>query len=359
MSLSETELRQRIGIRACQLLDQEDARATEWATACALAGYAVGAGLSQDEFITVVSGSDFAETLARENGRDRTNRLRARLAKAYRYADETYVPSGDYAGTLPDRLRALLGQIEAHEWKGRTKHSDRVVAVAIVSKAIRINVYTLDFSARDLSLAAGVGVQTAQRAVKRLEKLGLLKVSKGSGGAAQRLKLDVSWLRVNVRHIKTSPLVDSYVSHDDSQTVQPPQHPAFLAGALGPNAGLIWANLPDEPVTVADVADRLKLSRSTVKRALRRMADHRLLVMTPGRGRQGDVYEISPELAADALDVIAEEYGTHDWADRKSAEYQKHRQAFGFIIERERVSQAERSKKISDEFWDQLAAVHP
>ena len=127
-------------------------RYSPWATASAVAMYA---GYSEDEFVQLVSESDFAYVFATENGRDRSNRLEGRLRKVWDKAEDGWNPPLREATDVRERLAALSQRIADYPRSGRTAATDHAVAVALVVWAHEVGVWTLDAGCRELSLRAG------------------------------------------------------------------------------------------------------------------------------------------------------------------------------------------------------------
>ena len=117
---------------ALDLLSGADGRYSEWATASAVAMYAMNAGYTEDEFVKLVSASDFAYVFATEDkGRDRSNRLASRLAKVWARAEDAWNPPLREITDVRERLAALSQRIADHPWSGRTAGTDRAVAVVV------------------------------------------------------------------------------------------------------------------------------------------------------------------------------------------------------------------------------------
>ena len=139
-----SELRERLPQAALDLLDCKDGRYSEWATACAIAMYAMNAGFTEDEFVCLVTGSDFAYVFVTEDhGRDRSNRLESRLRKVWSRVDDGWNPPLGSVEDVRRKLEELSQRLAAHKWAGRTGGSDRAVALALVSWAHEIGVWTI------------------------------------------------------------------------------------------------------------------------------------------------------------------------------------------------------------------------
>ena len=189
--------RERLPDAATAILDGRDGRYSEWATARALAMYALGAGLTEDDFVDVVTGTDFAAVFATENGRNRPERLVTRLRKAYAGAEDHYEePLGDRE-SVRERLAELSGRIDAYPWSGRTRSVDKAVALSVVAYGHERGAWTFNVGVREVAERACVGKSSAGRALVRLVAKGLLRRGESSDRPddAQAWELNLAWER--------------------------------------------------------------------------------------------------------------------------------------------------------------------
>lgn len=319
-------LREKLPAAALRLLDCEDGKATEWGTATSLARYGLHRGLTEDEFVIVVSASDFAVYLASENGRDRSHRLESRLRKAWHWAEETQeVPLKQ--GELRPRLAGLLDRVAAHRWTGRSGASQRAVALAVVSKGYELNVWTVDASTRDVALAAGVSKATAARALRSIAETGLWTVSDNGAGMASTITLDLRWNNTKGDEeagdsVPETPLRDRIT------------HPVFLRAALGPTAERLWFALSEAEggMTVTEAVEKVGASRSTTQRTLKRLADNGMAV---AEGHHPVRYTFV-SVDVEHLDRIADEFGVLDWEDRTADRIKREREGYAKLQEQRR-----------------------
>ena len=191
---------------------------------------------------------------------------------------------------MRERLAALSQRIAEHPWSGRTAGTDRSVAVALVTWAHEVGVWTLDAGCRELSLRANVGRTTASRALTRLAAKGLVSRSSGTTRTdkhTQRWVLDLDWnLLAKTGHINLSPLGKEIMCPTLAES-----HPVFLPSGLGRTAGRIWLDLaehPGEGATAAEIAQRTAIPLRSVTRVLRdKLLPNRLVVACGNRRTKG------------------------------------------------------------------------
>ncbi|MFR9803192.1 hypothetical protein ACL02T_12940 [Pseudonocardia sp. RS010] len=318
------ELRAQLPAKARAYLDLEDSKYSEWATVCSIATYCMNAELTEDDFVTLVLGSDFADILASENGRDRSERLHQRLGKAWAAVEEAWQPPIGSKQDLRERLVDLHETLRAFRFPGRGHATDRTVSLAVVEYCHELGAYTPLLTTRFVSTLAGVSHSTANRSLGRLTDLGLL-ADHGVGDTGGTVyRLNVGWTN---GHTETSNATRGERLTCPTLSIEP-KHPAFLNGALGSIAGRLYFELdPDTPVTATEAAKVLGLNRKTVERNLTRLVDHGLFRKCEGRPAKYVQNDLLPE----DLDEIAKAYGTFDWHDRQSEKYARQRECFAEI----------------------------
>jgi predicted transcriptional regulator len=316
---------------ALDLLSCEDARHSEWATACAIGMYAMNAEYTEDEFIQLVLESDFAYVFATEDkGRDRSNRLERRLRKVWARVEDGWNPPLRETTNVRERLEALSQRIADHDWPGRTASTDRAVALALVQWAHEIGVWTLGAGTRELALRASVVHATAKKALGRLAAVGLIKPStqtKRKPNHCQRWELDLDWgIMANIDPYGSFP--PGVSSYGLNVAVN---HPVFLGSALGPTAGRVWMYLAEhqDGARVEAIAEGTGISDRTLRRVLaEKLVPNGLVVAevdSAGRGRPAQVYRLDPNVS---LDEIAESFGVLGWHERTAERYERERAGF-------------------------------
>lgn len=324
------DLRSRLPQPAIDLLDRRDGKYSEWATASGLAMHCLNAEVSEDEFVAVVSESDFAYDFATENGRDRSNRLESRLRKVWARAEADWNPPLS-AGDVRQRLAHLLTTIERHSWTGRSSATDRKVAATLVSFGHELGKWTVDASTRDLSIRTGFGTSTISRSLVRLAEQGLIRRKPGTErGKATTWIINLAWARDIVDHTNLSPHRENSVSRYVPPTpvlVSGLSHPVFLRSALGPNAERLWDKLNTEggSHTAAQLAVLAGMNVRTVRRNLRRLVGDGLVSESHGTPAE---YEAA-HATVDTLDRVASEYGVAlDWEWQTAEAYSRQRDGY-------------------------------
>ncbi|MGH3894785.1 MAG: hypothetical protein ACRDTW_24750 [Rhodococcus qingshengii] len=337
-------LRTKLPERAQALLDGRDGSYSEWATASALAMYALNAGLNEDEFVSVVTDSDFASEFATENGRDRSSRLDSRLRKVWERAEDDWNPGLGSIQDVRDRIAALSNRLDQDIWTGRTASTDRAVALALVAWAHELGTWTVDASSRELGLRAGVGNRTASRALQRLADIGVVRQveMKRVTGHAQTWALNMDWTPIEVP--STNGHNDTHISTYGGRGICVSlchfgtDHPAFLGSALGRTAERIWLDLAENgDSTVSELAQRLGINLRTTRRNLdERLVPNGLVMKADGRPA---VYSVDPTADADRLDRIAESFGTLDWQHRTAERHERERAGFAELLRQQEQQQ--------------------
>jgi predicted transcriptional regulator len=330
---------------AHDLLCLEDAKHSEWATACAIGMYAMNAGYTEDEFIQLVLESDFAQTFATEDkGRDRSNRLASRLSKVWDRVEAGWNPPLREVTNVRERLEALSQRLANHRWTGRTASKDRAVALALVQWAHEVGVWTLGAGTRELGLRAGVAHATAKKALDRLAALKLIKrdtQTKREGNRCQRWELNLDWgITDNIDPYE--PFPPGARSYGLNMSVN---HPVFLGLALGHTAERVWRDLAEHPEgsKAEAIAERTGLSLETVRRTLsKKLVPNGLAVaeaQTKGRGRPAKVYRLVP---AASLDEVAGTFGVLDWHERTTERYERERGGYREVQRQQEQRKRER-----------------
>lgn len=289
----------------------------------------MNAGLTEDEFVSVVSVSAFALDFATEDGgRDRSARLEGRLRRVWNKADDGWQPPFGSSETLLVKLEELSHRADVYGWPSRTARTDRAVALALIAWAHEIGVWTLAAGTRELSLRAGVAHGTAKRALGRLATAGLIRKDDQDRAEnhTQRWVLNLGW----GFKCTSDPLGLQHGGKGPSGLNTPLNHPAFLHTALGQNAGRIWLDIGAHPgTTAADAAERLGLKRQVVSRTLNeKLCAHGLVVKTAGtgtgrRGRPAATFALNDD--GPTLDEVAEAFGVADWFERTAERYNRER----------------------------------
>lgn len=311
------ELRERLPEKAIALLDCRDEKHSEWATATAIAMHCLNAGFTEDEFYELVSGSEFSYRFASENGRDRSNRLENRLRKAWRKAEEGWNPPLE-SGKLREALAAVAAYAEVYEWNKRSRNTDLAVARAVVNYCHENNLSRPNLAVRSVAKWASVSPATAERALKRLVKAGMLSRDPDPNkkyGDAERYRVNLDW--GNNETYSLSPHKGIYVSR------LPFEHPVFLRGAVGPTAGRIWSWMPaDRPITVREAVEALEIHKNTAKNNLETLVTFGLADRFDGRPVR---YQFRGDVD---LNQLATELGVYDTLEARALRIELDRKGF-------------------------------
>jgi predicted transcriptional regulator len=319
--------------------------------------YAMNAGYTEDEFVQLVSGSDFAYVFATEDGgRDRSNRLEGRLRKVWDRAEDGWNPPLREAIDVRERLEALSHRIAEHRWSGRTAASDRSVALALAQWAHEVGAWTLDAGTRELALRANVAHSTAKLALGRVAASGLIRRDKQErqGNHSQRWVLDLAW-GLNSVIGPYEPLPPLERSCGLKMEIN---HPVFLRSALGQTAKQVWLALAEttgEWSTAREITERTAIKGGTLSRALTKLTANGLAVVkcvSVGRGRPSKVYQLDQ---CAILDDVAASFGVLDWHERTAERYERERGGYREVQrqreQRKREQHAAAWKPAEDGWW--------
>lgn len=142
---------------------------------------------------------------------------------------------------------------------GRTGAVDYLIYRALLQRGWRAATLTPGVSVRDLALAASVRPATASAGLKRLVRKGLVTIHR-RGNAYRATTYRLAGINDPVR--PPSSAIDRL----------PGGAELWARDKLGHTAGLVYARLTISPQTVAALAEATSKDRSTVHRALKRLA---------------------------------------------------------------------------------------
>ena len=259
--------------------------------------------------------------------------------------------------------RAALQWAMSQPWPGRTGNSDRAVYLAHCAIAYRVGRATYQAGVRELAERAGVALETAHKANRRLVDAGHVVFEHGSfataaavyalrrdnastlphvsprGGVYQVCPLDTlshdafrSVRRVRVKNVDRARTLKEIADGDKAGTLEVDVNPR-----LGKSAAHVWAVLRDNPgLSVAELAELTGRNVKTVARAIGRMArivdadsgEVMRLVESDGDGWRA--VEVD-------LDAIARAIGTAGAADRQRKTHAQQRAGFARVIAQQRA----------------------
>lgn len=200
---------------------------------------------------------------------------------------------GWYAATPARQTIAHLWRwAESRPWSGRGGGNDQAAYRVLLQRGWLADTLTPDVSRRDVEDHASMGNQGARAALERLTAQGLIARAgrRRWAGAAQTWRLLPDALSGNDYKI--------------AEVRQPDSLPggAELWTMLGRAAGMVYARLTGEPLTVAELSAATGKHRSTVYRAADTLARYGLAVVTDAGLVAGErsAEEVARELGADA-----------------------------------------------------------
>lgn len=357
-------LRRRLPAPAKTLLDCQAAGRTQGGTLQSIANYCANNGFELEDYERVVRSSLFWDDFRLT---DTEKRRHDQLINAWATAsDDERRPALDAAG-IKSALTDLRSELAAATWTGRNGTTDRVVSLAVLDWAVRIGAYTVHPGAREIAkMCPGYGRKAVDSSLRRLRKLGLLRrQQRDYGGRNQAAGLRVV-LDFRGPAVARSPsgLLSSRVNFTRGEPGNPPArglpgavgvklHDAFVRGALGVTAGIVWTRLPDEPVTARQTADLAGVTPNTARNSLDRLAKAGLAARDDGRPAR------YTRIEAD-LDPIAESYGKQGHQQRVIAQIEDEQREYREnrlperIADQEREAQREAERRASavDPFGD-------
>lgn len=229
-------------------------------------------------------------------------------AARLRYFETSYSSAVDYVSRAGYRplIAAWLADAQTRPWPGRTGELDRRVFIALLTIAWRQNLLTVYASVREVMTLAHSSLNGAQNALKRLAESGWITPLDKEDGAGRNYRAGIGtglyqvngsqWATADPGTWERSVIA---VKPGPERRIDdlPGQGELWTVGKLGRTAGTVYAILSDYPQTAAEIARRIGKHRSTVGRALDRLADHELAT------RDGDGWRVGqgdPAAAADA-----------------------------------------------------------
>jgi hypothetical protein len=197
---------------------------------------------------------------------------------------------------LEEALAEVADRVAAARWVGRTGSRDRAVALAFIGFCSDRNCFTRTISCYELSKhTAGISPATVNRALIALVKLGVLTKldrtdKRPSNRSTCRYQVNLFWkptgqLKVAPEQAENRSFVDETRStcKDSLSHVQKNNRDLWSVKGLGQTPARVFDVLTDEPQEVKDIALRAGVSTGQVYSACRKLAEHCLAGMIPGR----------------------------------------------------------------------------
>ncbi|MDJ0401801.1 hypothetical protein, partial [Rhodococcus rhodochrous] len=156
-----------------RLLDTEESRKDSFSGVVAVAKACYQAGIDEDGFSELVWQSALGAVFFTEEKCKTRGQFNKKCGNAWRYAEDSGSTSEERQHDVADKLASLLARVQSAPWPGRGGSSERAVAIALISYAVEINVYTVGVSVRTLVERSRLGFETTRKALGRLESKGL------------------------------------------------------------------------------------------------------------------------------------------------------------------------------------------
>lgn len=253
------------------------------------------------------------------------------LRSAFASGRKPRTPSKPESVTHPRKLPTYLAAAafaDRHHWTRMTGEKNgrpcsvspdtaRRVFVAICERSRRDNAEVFRASAREIAELAAVTPPTAQAALACFHAAGLIRPRGYSKVGASLFAFGRAIVEKENAQNLTVPPPGSVSSVKFCAF----SHPAFLRGALGATAERCWKAILTEPAKAGDLAVKLGVSASSVRRALNLLADNGLAEKT------GKIWRGNPA-GTEKLDSVAHTYDTLTLPARRKERFSRERAVY-------------------------------
>lgn len=211
---------------------------------------------------------------------------------------------------LEEALSDLADRIATARWTGRSGSRNRAVALAFVEFCAEHNCYTRTMSSYELSKwTAGFGQKTVHRGLVDLVELGLLARvdrtdKRTSSRSTNRYELNLWWKPKGAG--APYPKAVSDLKNTGKNSLSQLAHSRrdlWSFRGLGQTAHRVFQVLSDAPLTVREISDRAGLSVDAARDAAKKLADHCLAGVIPGRPMRFFKVDTPLEAVEESLDV--------------------------------------------------------
>lgn len=247
--------REMLSPRIRELLDFPEGSNSDWASAPVSIALAVmNAGGDEEDYSRIVQDSALGESAKRPA------QMLKRLGTAWEQAENLYDP-GYSSNQLAGVLDALAERVsESPEFN----RGQRLTALALVGIAKEVNAYSVDASARRISLLTGFSADTSARHLKAIAESDLVsRVVYNGRGKARSFILNLGYYGA-----------DTDVVSDKKPVKE--QGLFWTRYGAGPTARVVYDALGDTPETITSVAESAGVSHATAKRYLGLLHEHGL-----------------------------------------------------------------------------------
>lgn len=233
------------GIR--ELLDFPEGSNSDWGSAPVSIALAVmNAGGTEEDYNRIVQDSTLGESAKRPD------QMLKRLGTAWTQAEDLYDPG--YSKNVLSGVLDMLAQrvSESPEFN----RGERLTALALVGIAQEVNAYSVDASARRISLLTGFSADTSARHLRAIAESDLVsRVVFNGRGKARSFVLNLGYYDADTDVVS------------DGEPVEE-QGLFWTRFGVGPTARSVYVALGDEPTTITAVAESAGVSHITAKRYL-------------------------------------------------------------------------------------------
>lgn len=154
--------------------------------------------------------------------------------------------------------KLLLSWAKQRPWPGRTGSTDHAVYLSLLQMSYLASSLSVAASVRNLAQLAGVGRDTASRAMKRLREVGLVELEiPATAEMASVYHLKGDFLNRTLPHTEGNDKCPTYFHHD-----------AFRHGGLNKTGAMIYEYLRMQPATQEQIVEYTGKSKKTVRKYL-------------------------------------------------------------------------------------------
>lgn len=238
-----------------ELLDFPEGSNSDWASAPVSIALAVmNAGGTEEDYSRIVQDSALGESAKRPD------QMLKRLDTAWAQAEELY-DTGYSNNILSSVLDTLAQRVsESPEFN----RGERLTARALVGIAQEVNAYSVDASARRISLLTGFSADTSARHLRAIAESELVsRVVFNGRGKARSFVLNLGYYDADTDVVS------------DGEPVEE-QGLFWTRFGAGPTAQAVYEALDSEPATITAIAESAGVSHATAKRYLGLLLEHGL-----------------------------------------------------------------------------------
>lgn len=238
-----------------ELLDFPEGSNSDWASAPVSIALAVmNAGGTEEDYSRIVQNSALGESAKRPD------QMLKRLGTAWAQAEDLYDP-GYSKNVLSGVLDTLAQRVsESPEFN----RGERLTALALVDIAREVGAYSVDASARRISLLTGFSADTSARHLRALAESDLVsRVVFNGRGKARSFVLNLGYYDADTDVVS------------DGEPVEE-QGLFWTRFGAGPTAQAVYEALDSEPATITAIAESAGVSHATAKRYLGLLLEHGL-----------------------------------------------------------------------------------